>query len=57
MLAQFEMSIPLIAAPMSGGPTTPAMVSAATQAGGLGLLAAGYKAVDAIEAEIKSVRR
>ncbi len=56
MLAQFEMSIPLIAAPMSGGPTTPAMVSAATQAGGLGLLAAGYKTVDAIEAEIKSVR-
>ena len=56
MLAQFGMSIPLIAAPMSGGPTTPAMVSAATQAGGLGLLAAGYKTVDAIEAEIKSVR-
>jgi nitronate monooxygenase len=56
MLAEFEMSIPLIAAPMSGGPTTPAMVSAATQAGGLGLLAAGYKTVDAIEAEIKNVR-
>jgi NAD(P)H-dependent flavin oxidoreductase YrpB (nitropropane dioxygenase family) len=56
MLTQFGMSIPLIAAPMSGGPTTPAMVSAATQAGGLGLLAAGYKSVQAIEAEIKSVR-
>lgn len=56
MLAQFGMSIPLIAAPMSGGPTTVAMVSAATQAGGLGLLAAGYKTVEAIEAEIKSVR-
>lgn len=55
MLAQFGMSIPLIAAPMSGGPTTPAMVSAATQAGGLGLLAAGYKTVEAIEAEIKRV--
>jgi NAD(P)H-dependent flavin oxidoreductase YrpB (nitropropane dioxygenase family) len=56
MLAQFPMSIPLIAAPMAGGPTTPAMVSAANQAGGLGLLAAGYKAVEAIEAEIKTVR-
>jgi NAD(P)H-dependent flavin oxidoreductase YrpB (nitropropane dioxygenase family) len=56
MLTQFGMSIPLIAAPMSGGPTTPAMVSAATQAGGLGLLAAGYKTVEAIEAEIKAVR-
>jgi nitronate monooxygenase len=56
MLTQFGMSIPLIAAPMSGGPTTVAMVSAATQAGGLGLLAAGYKTVEAIEAEIKAVR-
>ncbi|MEZ0352249.1 nitronate monooxygenase [Mycobacterium sp. pR1184] len=56
MLAQFEMSIPLVAAPMSGGPTTPAMVSAATGAGGLGMLAAGYKTVQAVEAELKSVR-
>lgn len=56
MLAQFGMSIPLIAAPMSGGPTTVAMVSAATQAGGLGLLAAGYKTAEAVEAEIKSAR-
>jgi nitronate monooxygenase len=56
MLAQFEMSIPLVAAPMSGGPTTPAMVSAATRAGGLGMLAAGYKTVEAVEAELKTVR-
>jgi nitronate monooxygenase len=56
MLAQFGMSIPLVAAPMSGGPTTPAMVSAATSAGGLGMLAAGYKTVAAVEAEIKAVR-
>lgn len=56
MLAQFEMSIPLVAAPMSGGPTTPAMVSAATAAGGLGMLAAGYKTVEAVEGELKIVR-
>jgi nitronate monooxygenase len=56
MLAQVEMSIPLVAAPMSGGPTTPAMVSAATRAGGLGMLAAGYKTVEAVEAEVKAVR-
>lgn len=56
MLAQFGMSIPLVAAPMSGGPTTPGMVSAATSAGGLGMLAAGYKTVEAVEAEIKTVR-
>ncbi|OBI44442.1 nitronate monooxygenase [Mycobacterium sp. E796] len=56
MLEQFEMSIPLVAAPMAGGPTTPAMASAANQAGALGMLAAGYKTVDAVEAEIKKVR-
>ncbi|OBI11417.1 2-nitropropane dioxygenase [Mycobacterium sp. E2462] len=56
MLAQFGMSMPLIAAPMSGGPTTPAMVSAAHRAGGLGLLAAGYKTVEAVETELKAVR-
>src|SRR5438270_7414386 len=56
MLTQFGMSIPLVAAPMAGGPTTPAMVSAATEAGALGMLAAGYKTVEAVEAEIKKVR-
>ncbi len=50
------MSVPLVAAPMAGGPTTPAMVSAATRAGALGMLAAGYKTVAAVEAEIKQVR-
>lgn len=56
MLTQFGMSIPLVAAPMSGGPTTPAMVSAANRAGALGMLAAGYKTVEAVEAELKDVR-
>lgn len=56
MLTEFEMSIPLVAAPMAGGPTTTAMVSAATRAGGLGMLAAGYKTVEAVEAEVKQVR-
>ena len=56
MFTQFGTSIPLIAAPMSGGPTNPAMVSAATQAGCLGMLAAGYKTVEAIEVEINTVR-
>ncbi|MGD1241904.1 NAD(P)H-dependent flavin oxidoreductase [Mycobacterium seoulense] len=56
MLAQFGMSIPLVAAPMAGGPTTPAMVSAANRAGAFGMLAAGYKTVEAVEAELKQVR-
>jgi nitronate monooxygenase len=56
MLEQFGMSFPIVAAPMSGGPTTPAMVCAATRAGGLGMLAAGYKSTEAVEAEIRQVR-
>lgn len=56
MLTQFGMSVPLVAAPMAGGPTTPAMVSAATRAGALGMLAAGYKTVEAVEAELEKVR-
>ncbi|OBA84157.1 2-nitropropane dioxygenase [Mycobacterium sp. 1164966.3] len=56
MLEQFGMSFPIVAAPMSGGPTTPAMVCAATRAGGLGMLAAGYKTTEAVAAEIKQVR-
>lgn len=56
MLEQFGMSIPLVAAPMAGGPTTPAMVFAANRAGALGMLAAGYKTAEAVEAELKAVR-
>jgi len=56
MLAQFGMSIPVIAAPMAGGATTPAMVFAAARAGALGMLAAGYQTVAALDAEITSVR-
>jgi nitronate monooxygenase len=55
-LSNLGLVIPVIAAPMSGGPTTPAMVVAAAHAGGLGFLAAGYKTPDAIEAEISAVR-
>src|SRR5262249_20060561 len=37
------ISTPVIAAPMAGGPGSPALVVAAARAGGLGFLAAGYK--------------
>ena len=41
---------------MAGGPTTPALVAAVSEAGGLGFLAAGYKTVQEVEAEIGAVR-
>jgi nitronate monooxygenase len=46
---------PVVVAPMAGGPTTPALVAAAGRAGGVGFLAAGYKTVDAVAAEVEEV--
>jgi nitronate monooxygenase len=55
-LVDLGLTIPVIAAPMSGGPTTPAMVIAAQHAGGLGFLATGYKTPEAVDAELRIVR-
>ncbi|MGO4120133.1 nitronate monooxygenase [Arthrobacter sp. YAF16] len=46
----------IIAAPMAGGTSTPAFVTAVHEAGGLGFLAAGYKSVAAMLADIRAVR-
>lgn len=54
-ISDLGLQIPVIAAPMAGGPTTPAMVVAAHRAGGMGFLAAGYKTPDAVEAELRTV--
>ncbi|MDL9939009.1 nitronate monooxygenase [Gordonia sp. ABSL1-1] len=50
-----EIALPLICAPMAGGPTTPALVSAIGAAGGLGMLAAGYLSADAFEPLVAEV--
>ena len=47
--------LPVLAAPMAGGATTPALVAAAADAGGFGFLAAGYKTPDAMSAELAQV--
>lgn len=47
---------PIVQAPMAGGVSTPALVAAVSQAGGLGFLAAGYKTAEAMRAEIQAVR-
>ncbi|MFF2244687.1 nitronate monooxygenase [Arthrobacter sp. NPDC058130] len=46
----------VIAAPMAGGTSTPAFVEAVHRAGGLGFLAAGYKSVAAMQADIRATR-
>jgi NAD(P)H-dependent flavin oxidoreductase YrpB (nitropropane dioxygenase family) len=47
--------LPVIAAPMAGGATTPALVAAAAAAGGFGFLAGGYKTTEALAAELVQV--
>lgn len=55
-LTDLGVTLPVLAAPMAGGPTSPAMVVAAARAGALGLLAAGYKTPDTVRAEMAAVR-
>jgi nitronate monooxygenase len=51
-----SLSIPIVQAPMGGGPSTPALAAAVADAGGLGFLAAGYKSPDAVRADVAALR-
>jgi nitronate monooxygenase len=46
----------VIQAPMAGGGTTPELVAAVSDAGGLGFLAAGYQSADQARGQIRAVR-
>jgi nitronate monooxygenase len=46
---------PIVVAPMGGGPSTPALVTAAAGAGALAFLAGGYKTAAAMRSEIDTV--
>jgi nitronate monooxygenase len=48
--------LPVVVAPMAGGPSNPALVAAAAEAGAVGFLAGGYKTASAVAAEIAEVR-
>ncbi|TDC61117.1 nitronate monooxygenase, partial [Actinomadura sp. GC306] len=49
--------LPIVQAPMAGGPSTPELAAAVSDAGGLGFLAAGYKTTEAMRADITATRR
>lgn len=51
-----DLAVPVIAAPMAGGPSTPELAAAATNAGGLGFVAAGYLTADDFAARLVSAR-
>jgi nitronate monooxygenase len=50
------IEVPIVSAPMGGGPSTPALVAAVSEAGGLGSLAGGYQSPDRLRADIGAVR-
>lgn len=56
LLAELGAEIPVVAAPMAGGPSTPELVLAAASAGGIGFLAGGYKSAAQLAAQIEEVR-
>jgi nitronate monooxygenase len=51
-----DLEVPIVQAPMAGGPSTPALAVAVSNAGGLGFLAAGYKSAAAMRGDIADVR-
>ena len=55
MTAFPTLRVPIVAAPMAGGPSTPGLVRAVGESGGLGLLAAGYRTVDDVAGQVAAV--
>ena len=52
-----ETRLPVLAAPMAGGPSSVALGAAVSSAGGFAFLAGGYKRPDALAAEIAAARQ
>nr|WP_081513213.1 nitronate monooxygenase [Nocardia donostiensis] len=51
-----ELNTPIVLAPMAGGPSTPELTAAVAEAGGLGMLAAGYLSAPALADRIAATR-
>jgi nitronate monooxygenase len=49
--------IPIVLAPLAGGPSTPELTAAVSNAGGFGFLAAGYLTAQALAERISATRR
>ncbi len=51
-----DLAVPILGAPMAGGPSTPGLAAAVTNAGGLGFLAGGYVAPQRLAETISEAR-
>lgn len=56
LLSDLGVELPVLAAPMAGGGTTPDLVVAAARAGSMGFLAAGYKSAQLLAEQMRTVR-
>lgn len=54
---ELGIKYPIIQAPMAGGITTPELVAAVSNAGGLGVLAAGYLTPEVMRMEIRNIKQ
>lgn len=52
-----NLAVPVIVAPMAGGPSTPELAAAGTDAGGLGFVAAGYLSADVLAERVNLARK
>ncbi|HEX7911334.1 MAG TPA: nitronate monooxygenase [Paraburkholderia sp.] len=53
---RFELRVPVVQAPMAGGATTPALVAAVSNGGGLGFLACAALSPEKIASEVAAIR-
>jgi len=56
-LRDLSVPLPVVGAPMAGGPSTVALAAAVSEAGGLGFLAGGYLTAAELAAQVAEVRR
>jgi nitronate monooxygenase len=50
------LAVPIVQAPMAGGPSTPALAAAVNRAGGFGFLAAGYLTPARLQSDLEELR-
>src|SRR6476469_6697366 len=51
-----RLAVPIVLAPLAGGPATPELAAAVANAGGLGFVAAGYLTAEELGARIERAR-
>jgi len=52
VLGFWDIAAPIVGAPMAGGPGTPALAAAVSNAGGLGVVAGGYLSAEKFAEDI-----